>query len=74
MQGIYNRMDGLHTFTAGVTRCKSGIVNSEYYSTGRILIMFLTLLVLLLVAFIPFQVYKAVVAWRLTKGIKEFKE
>lgn len=36
--------------------------------------MFLTLLVLLLVAFIPFQVYKAVVAWRLTKGIKEFKE
>lgn len=36
--------------------------------------MSLTLLVLLLVAFIPFQVYKAVVAWRLTKGIKEFKE
>lgn len=36
--------------------------------------MFLTLLVLLLIAFIPFQVYKAVVAWRLTKGIKEFKE
>lgn len=36
--------------------------------------MFLTLLVLLLVAFIPFQVYKAIVAWRLTKGIKEFKE
>lgn len=36
--------------------------------------MFLTLLVLLLVAFMPFQVYKAVVAWRLTKGIKDFKE
>ena len=36
--------------------------------------MFLTLLLLILIAFIPFQVYKAIVAWRLTKGIKEFKE
>lgn len=36
--------------------------------------MFLTLLLLMLIAFIPFLVYKAIVAWRLTKGIKEFKE
>ena len=42
--------------------------------TERIPNMFLTFLLLMLIAFIPFQVYKAVVAWRLTKGIKEFKE
>ena len=36
--------------------------------------MFLAFLLLMLIAFIPFQVYKAIVAWRLTKGIKEFKE